>query len=141
MEPGVLGFGDEGQAEAVSERCSLVLRPEQIDRLSAGETHVSALSFEQILRLAPARYVLGLTATPIRWDGLHPIMFMRCGPMRVTVKRQKGESSTQQVVIWKEVPNSGSVTTEMAMTDLYAASTADSRRTDLIVADIVEALA
>ena len=103
--------------------------------------HVSAFSFEQIHRSAPACYVLGLTATPIRRDGLHPIMFMQCGPMRVKVKRQNEESSTQQVVVWKEVPNYGSVTTEMAMTELYAALTADSKRTDLIVDDIVEALA
>jgi superfamily II DNA or RNA helicase len=102
--------------------------------------HVSAFSFEQILRSAPARYVLGLTATPIRRDGLHPIMFMQCGPMRVKVKRQKEESSTQQLVVWKDAPNSGSVTNEMAMTDLYAALTSDSQRTDLIVDDIVEAL-
>jgi hypothetical protein len=53
-------------------------------------------------------------------------MFMQCGPMRVKVKRQKVENPTQQVVLWKEVPNSGSVTTKMAMTELYAALTADS---------------
>lgn len=31
--------------------------------------HLSAFTFEQILRRAKAKYILGLTATPIRKDG------------------------------------------------------------------------
>lgn len=44
--------------------------------------HVSAVSFEQVLKSVKARYVYGLTATPIRKDGLQPIIFMQCGPIR-----------------------------------------------------------
>jgi hypothetical protein len=39
--------------------------------------HLSAFSFEQVLRGGKARYVLGLTATPIRKDGHHPIIIMQ----------------------------------------------------------------
>jgi superfamily II DNA or RNA helicase len=46
--------------------------------------HVGAISFDAILRSVKARYVLGLTATPIRRDGLQPIIFMQCGPIRHT---------------------------------------------------------
>ena len=49
--------------------------------------HVSAFSFETILKKAKARYVLGLTATPIRRDGHHPIIFMQCGPIRHSAAR------------------------------------------------------
>ena len=42
--------------------------------------HLSAFSFEAILKRARAKYVLGLTATPIRRDGRQPIIFMQCGP-------------------------------------------------------------
>jgi superfamily II DNA or RNA helicase len=49
--------------------------------------HVSAVSFEGLLRKARARYVLGLTATPIRRDGQEPILFMQCGPLRHTAER------------------------------------------------------
>ena len=42
--------------------------------------HLSAFSFEGILKHAKARYVLGLTATPVRRDGHQPIIFMQCGP-------------------------------------------------------------
>ena len=41
--------------------------------------HLSAFSFEGILKQAKARYILGLTATPQRRDGHHPIIFMQCG--------------------------------------------------------------
>jgi superfamily II DNA or RNA helicase len=44
--------------------------------------HVAALSFDEILKAAKAKYVYGLTATPIRKDGHHPIIFMQCGPVR-----------------------------------------------------------
>ncbi|MFO7719859.1 MAG: DEAD/DEAH box helicase family protein, partial [Gillisia sp.] len=44
--------------------------------------HLSAFSFEAILKQAKTRYVLGLTATPFRRDGHQPIIFMQCGPVR-----------------------------------------------------------
>ena len=46
--------------------------------------HVGAVSFDAILKSTKARYVLGLTATPIRRDGQQPIIFMQCGPIRHT---------------------------------------------------------
>ncbi|ROM80356.1 DEAD/DEAH box helicase [Pseudomonas brassicacearum] len=49
--------------------------------------HVSAVSFESLLRSAVARYVVGLTATPIRRDGQQPIIFMQCGPIRHSATR------------------------------------------------------
>jgi superfamily II DNA or RNA helicase len=44
--------------------------------------HVSAANFSRILQASNAKYVYGLTATPIRKDGHHPIIFMHCGPIR-----------------------------------------------------------
>ena len=57
--------------------------------------HVSAVNFEQILKTVNARYVYGLTATPIRKDGHQPIIFMQCGPIRYNAdaKAQMRDSS------------------------------------------------
>jgi len=44
--------------------------------------HLSAHSFEQVVRRAKARFVAGLSATVTRKDGHHPIVFMQCGPVR-----------------------------------------------------------
>lgn len=46
--------------------------------------HVPAISFERVLKEVNARYVYGLTATPIRKDGHQPIIFMQCGEIRFT---------------------------------------------------------
>jgi len=47
--------------------------------------HISAYSFEQVLKKAEAKYILGLTATPTRKDGLQPIMTMQLGKIRYKV--------------------------------------------------------
>jgi len=51
--------------------------------------HISAVSFEQILKKATAKYVYGLTATPSRRDGHHPIVFFHCSPVRFKVDAKK----------------------------------------------------
>jgi hypothetical protein len=47
--------------------------------------HLSAHSFEAVVRQAKARFVLGLSATVARKDGHHPIIVMQCGPVRYRV--------------------------------------------------------
>jgi superfamily II DNA or RNA helicase len=51
--------------------------------------HVPAFSFEQILKRVQAKYIYGLTATPARRDGHHPIIFMHCGPVRYRTDARK----------------------------------------------------
>lgn len=60
--------------------------------------HISAVSFDQLLRRTKARYVLGLTATPIRRDGQHPIIFMQCGPIRHEAKQPEGAPRSLTVI-------------------------------------------
>lgn len=47
--------------------------------------HLPAFSFEQIARQTKAKYITGLSATIARKDGHHPIILMRCGPVRYRV--------------------------------------------------------
>jgi len=47
--------------------------------------HLPAVSFERVLAEAKGRYVVGLTATPQRRDGHHPITQMQLGPVRFAV--------------------------------------------------------
>lgn len=53
--------------------------------------HAPAVSFERVLKEVNAKWVYGLTATPIRKDGHQPIIFMQCGEIRYTA-----DSKTQQ---------------------------------------------
>jgi superfamily II DNA or RNA helicase/very-short-patch-repair endonuclease len=51
--------------------------------------HISAQSFELIVRRAKAKFVTGLSATVTRKDGHHPIIFMQCGAIRHRVNAQQ----------------------------------------------------
>lgn len=63
--------------------------------------HAPALNFEHVLREVNARYVYGLTATPIRKDGHQPIIFMQCGEIRYTSdpKVQQAQQSFRRLLI------------------------------------------
>ncbi len=47
--------------------------------------HLPAFSFEQVARQSKPQFITGLTATLTRKDGHHPIILMRCGPVRYRV--------------------------------------------------------
>ena len=51
--------------------------------------HASAFNYENILKTTNAKYIYGLTATPTRKDGHHPILFMHCGPIRYRDNEKK----------------------------------------------------
>jgi superfamily II DNA or RNA helicase len=63
--------------------------------------HASSLSYEKILSETNARYVYGLTATPKRQDGQHPVTFMLCGPIRhnVSAKEQANKRNFEHYII------------------------------------------
>jgi superfamily II DNA or RNA helicase len=61
--------------------------------------HVPATSFEAILKQLPARYILGLTATPYRKDGLEKVLFHQCGPIRHEIKSVDGGVLSKSVTI------------------------------------------
>jgi superfamily II DNA or RNA helicase len=50
--------------------------------------HISAASFESVIRKCPAYYRLGLSATITRKDGQQPIVLMNLGEPRYTARRQ-----------------------------------------------------
>ncbi len=60
--------------------------------------HLSAFSFESILKRTKAKYVLGLTATPIRRDGQQPIIYMQCGPIRYTAETPENALKQLEVI-------------------------------------------
>lgn len=63
--------------------------------------HAPAVNFERVLREVNARYVYGLTATPIRKDGHQPIIFMKCGEIRYSAdsKSQQAQQSFRRLLI------------------------------------------
>jgi superfamily II DNA or RNA helicase len=63
--------------------------------------HVPAVSFEQVIKAVHAKYLYGLTATPTRQDGHHPILTMYLGDIRhrVDAKSQAEKRPFAHVMI------------------------------------------
>lgn len=56
--------------------------------------HLSAFTFEQVMRQVKAKFVVGLTADPTREDGNHSILYMQCGQARFTMAARAMTAST-----------------------------------------------
>lgn len=107
--------------------------------------HISATNFSRIISSAGAKYVYGLTATPIRKDGHHPIIFMHCGPIRYKVDARKEallrefehyiipRFTSTRMPIFKSH-------NEWHISELYQRIFESKHRNELIVADIVKSI-
>ncbi len=105
--------------------------------------HISAVSFEQVLRQVKARYITGLTATPQRKDGHHPIIIMQCGPIRhrVNAKDQALARPFKHFVIPRPTNFRFPPSTEKPeMHVLYAMLADNKARNDLICVDLLRAI-
>lgn len=106
--------------------------------------HLSAFSFESVIRQCKCQYVLGLSATLTRKDGHHPIIFMQCGPVRYRVndKQQALERPFDHRVIIRPTeltlpPEQQEKTTIHTIYDLLIH---DDARNRMIVEDVRAAL-
>lgn len=100
--------------------------------------HIGAVSFSAILKETNARYLLGLTATPIRRDGLHPIIFMYCGAIRHTAARPK-ESLHNLEVLTRSRFTSGHLPSDARIQDIFREIALDHDRTVAIAEEAMKA--
>ena len=102
--------------------------------------HISAVNFEKVLKSANAKYVYGLTATPTRQDGHHPIIFMQCGPMRykVDAKEQAEKRPFEHYLIPRFTSFRSAA--DKTITTLYKELSENQLRNNLIANDVIEAL-
>lgn len=128
-----------------------LVRKEKVDDLVAGYGHVivdechhlPAVSFERVLSEVKARFIVGLTATPQRRDGHHPITEMQLGPVRykVDAKSQTARRPFDHRLIVRETAfrmpgdnaNSG-------IQEIYRALTNNETRNKRIVDDVIAAI-
>ena len=106
--------------------------------------HVSAVSFERVLKEVNAKYVYGLTATPARQDGHQPIIYMQCGPIRyqVDAKARADKRPFDHAVIPKFTSFVQPLTDNVPwkITDAYAAMQINKERNEIIAADVLSAV-
>ena len=100
--------------------------------------HIGAASFDAILKVVKAKYVLGLTATPIRRDGQQPIIFMQCGPIRYTAA--KPASAPHDLVVQpRSLFTRIDLPPEAGIQDVFRHLAIDQARTDAIAAEVRDA--
>ncbi len=104
--------------------------------------HVSAFSFEQVLKQVRATYVLGLTATPIRQDGRHPIIHMQCGPIRhkVDERAESRRHGFEHTLIVRETSLVIENAQNKPIHEIYAELADDDERNDFIARDVLNAV-
>jgi superfamily II DNA or RNA helicase len=105
--------------------------------------HVSAVSVERLLREVSARHVTGLTATPRRRDGHHPIIAMQCGPIRHTLtSTHAAEGAVRRVIVERRTDfDPTSLPTDPGIQEILSAIASDSERTRRIADDVLTELA
>ncbi len=104
--------------------------------------HISAFSFEKVLKSTNAKYIYGLTATPTRKDGHHPIIFMQCGPVRFRddAKKQAEKRPFEHFIIPRftslRVPIDKNEK-DISIQELYSEIVVNEMRNQLISDDVV----
>lgn len=108
--------------------------------------HLSSHSFELVARRAKARFITGLSATVVRKDGHHPLIFMQCGPVRYRVepKKEALKRPFTHTVLVRPTPFqlSGRIEAEqrLQLAELYRELSGDEARNQLIRDDVVAAV-
>ena len=114
-------------------------RVEQYGHIIVDECHhLSAFSFDEILKRAKAKYVMGLTATPIRRDGRQPIIFMQCGPIRYTAAKPEGMPQVLKVIP-KMLLAPIELAQDIAIQEVFLHLAINIQRAELIASTIVQA--
>ena len=104
--------------------------------------HIPAVSFESSIKRAPIRYLLGLTATPYRRDGLQDIITMQCGPVRHTITAGQIATTGDLVLelIVRETPFAFAGPEDASIQEVFRSLVSDEARTTLIAVDIMRAV-
>ena len=112
--------------------------------------HVAAAAFESAVRTIPARYWLGLTATPYRRDGLDDLIGFQLGPVRHTLKHAdpdtlEGARADRPRPVLLVHPTRFRIEEQVdlsvpgAIAGIHRALAEDDARNEQILADVIEA--
>ncbi len=104
--------------------------------------HLPAVSFERVLAEVKARFITGLTATPQRRDGHHPIIEMQLGPIRFSVDARKQAIQRPFIhkLIIRDTESSFDDSGDLRIQGLYRRLATDEQRNNMIFNDVLHAL-
>lgn len=101
--------------------------------------HAGSASCTRVLGLTRARYVMGLSATPERRDGLEPLVYLLCGPIRhrAKVPVETPVDRSVDMLDWERIPD---VAENVSIQTLLSAVAEDTERTAFIAQAVARAL-
>ncbi|MGB5517036.1 MAG: DEAD/DEAH box helicase family protein [Gammaproteobacteria bacterium] len=104
--------------------------------------HLPAVSFERVLAEVRAKFITGLTATPQRRDGHHPIIEMQLGPVRFSVdaRTQAVQRPFIHKLIIRDTESSFDDSGDLRIQDLYRRLATDEQRNNMIFNDVLHTL-
>lgn len=108
--------------------------------------HISAWSFESVIKQSKAKYITGLSATVTRKDGHHPIIFMQCGSVRYRIDERKQAQArpfSHKAIVRKTgftLPQSLQDEKSPPIHKIYSALMNDERRNAMIITDVLKAI-
>jgi len=100
--------------------------------------HIPASTFEACIRQAPIKYILGLTATPIRRDGLQDLIPMQCGSIRFRMEESTSQISKRLIV--RDTNTTFPYKSDTSIQDVFRSLIEDKERNGMIVKDVLSAL-
>ncbi|GGD39040.1 DEAD/DEAH box helicase [Malaciobacter pacificus] len=92
--------------------------------------HIPAVTFEQIIKNFKGKYILGLSATPNRKDGLDPILFQQLGDISYEYKKKRTHYNKLKIIrtdFVSDAENYSTIINELCV---------DEKRNDLIISAI-----
>ena len=103
--------------------------------------HIPAISFEDVLKQVKARYILGLTATPYRKDGLEKLLFYLCGEVIHNMESETEKNLDKSVII-KETGFrfNDEAGNNLPIHMLWSELTENEARNNMIIGDIISTL-
>ncbi len=127
-----------------------LVRKDNVDDLVANYGHVivdechhlPAVSFERVLTEVRAKFITGLTATPQRRDGHHPMIEIQLGPVRFSVdaRNQAVQRPFIHKLIIRDTETSLDDSGDLRIQDLYRRLITDEQRNNMIFNDVLHAL-
>jgi len=104
--------------------------------------YIPAVTFEKVIKHAQARFILGLTATPYRRDGLQDIITMQCGPIQYRHSSQQAmkDSDFGLRLIVRETSFEYPGSEETHFQEVFRGLVKNAERISAICADILYAL-
>ncbi len=144
---GELGGGHDRRTGEVDLATIQTLARRDVAELTAGYGllvvdechHVPAVTVQEVVSHIPARFVLGLTATPYRGDGLDPLIAMQCGPIRNTTA--PAPTTLQVELVVHETGLTVEESEAAAIHEVLAAVAADPSRARQVADDVVAEMA